>query len=74
VLGDNRNFSKDSRFWGFVTRQQIVARPLVIYFSLSQPSTTDLKQAADDRLGHDRQLLVKFQGYARWKRIFHVVH
>ncbi len=35
VLGDNRNHSKDSRFWGFVPRDQIVARPLVIYFSLS---------------------------------------
>ncbi len=41
VLGDNRNHSKDSRFWGFVPRQQIVARPLVIYFSLTRPSTTD---------------------------------
>ncbi len=34
MLGDNRNHSKDSRFWGFVPRQAIIARPLVIYFSL----------------------------------------
>ena len=78
VLGDNRNHSKDSRFWGFVSRQQIVARPMVIYFSLSRPSTTDVQpaglQAADDRLGHDRQLTARLTGFARWKRIFHVVH
>ncbi len=78
VLGDNRNHSKDSRFWGFVPRQAIVARPLVIYFSLSRPSTTDVQQAAlqasDDRLGHDRQLSERLTGFARWKRIFHVVH
>jgi len=78
VLGDNRNHSKDSRFWGFVPRAQIVARPLVIYFSLSRPSTTDTQQAAlqaeDDKLGHDRQFSARFTGFARWKRIFRVVH
>jgi signal peptidase I len=78
VLGDNRNHSKDSRFWGFVQRSQVVARPLVIYFSLVRPSTTDVQQdalqASDDRLGHDRQLSAKLTGFARWKRIFHVVH
>jgi signal peptidase I len=77
VLGDNRNHSTDSRYWGFVSRQQIVARPLVIYFSLYRPSTTDVEQiglqAADDRLGHDRQLSTRLAGFARWKRIFHVV-
>ena len=78
VLGDNRNHSKDSRFWGFVPRDQIVARPVVIYFSLTRPSTTDVEQAAlqatDDRLGHDRQLSARLTNFARWERIFHVVH
>ena len=78
VLGDNRNHSTDSRYWGFVSRQQIVARPLVIYFSLYRPSTTDVEQvtlqATDDRLGHDRQFSARLTGFARWKRIFRVVH
>jgi signal peptidase I len=74
VLGDNRNHSKDSRFWGFVLRPEIVARPLVIYFSLDRPSTTDVQQAHDDRLGHDRELADRLKGFARWKRIFRVVH
>jgi signal peptidase I len=74
MLGDNRNHSKDSRFWGLVGRQAIVARPLVIYFSVSRPSSTDVQQAADDRLGHDRELSARLAGFARWKRIFHVVH
>lgn len=74
MLGDNRNHSKDSRFWGFVPRQAIVARPLVIYFSLRRPSTTDVQQVTDDRLGHDRELSARLASFARWRRIFHVVH
>ena len=82
VLGDNRNHSLDSRFWGFVPRAAIVARPLVIYFSLTRPSSTDIEeteraaaqQAADDRLGHEREIAARVAAFARWRRIFHVVH
>jgi len=79
MMGDNRNNSRDSRYWGFVPRKQIVARPLVIYFSLRRPSRTDLQQASDDRLLEERaslggDLAARWKGFARWKRIFHVVH
>ena len=73
MLGDNRNHSYDSRSWGLVPRDAIVARPLVIYFSLRRPSTTDVQQASNDRLGHDGELADKLAGFARWKRIFRVV-
>ena len=34
VLGDNRNDSEDSRYWGFVPRSAIVGRPLLVYFTI----------------------------------------
>jgi len=78
VLGDNRNHSLDSRYWGFVPRRAIVARPLVIYFSLLRHSSTDAQldapQASDDRLGHERELAERLTGFVRWGRIFRVVH
>ncbi len=94
VLGDNRNHSKDSRYWGFVPRQAIIARPLVIYFSLTRPSSTDVdqpdqfaaqqpanahqpadaRQPANDRLGHERDFTERLAAFARWRRIFRVVH
>ena len=73
VLGDNRNHSEDSRFWGLVPRDAIVARPMLIYFSVRRPSSTDVEQPPDDKLGHDRELTAKLTGFARWERIFRVV-
>lgn len=40
VLGDNRNDSEDSRYWGFVPQSAIVGRPLLVYFTL--PLAEDL--------------------------------
>jgi signal peptidase I len=50
VLGDNRNDSEDSRFWGFVPRSAIVGRPLLVYFSLHRPEEQDGPISMRERL------------------------
>lgn len=46
VLGDNRNDSEDSRYWGFVPQSALVGRPLLVYFTLPPREETE-----DDRPG-----------------------
>ena len=74
VLGDNRNHSRDSRYWGFVPRANVVGLPFVIYFSLHEPSATDANTLPDDRLGHEKSPLDTVMDFARWSRMFRVIH
>lgn len=73
VLGDNRNYSRDSRYWGFVQPDRVEGRPFLIYFSLREPSTTDMESLPDDRLGHESRPLQDVLGFARWSRMFRLV-
>ena len=48
MLGDNRNYSEDSRYWGFVPRTAIVGRPLLVYFTI--PSAEDVHGSVLERM------------------------
>jgi signal peptidase I len=76
VLGDNRNDSEDSRYWGFVPRAAIVGKPILVYFSLNGDGTAAGQTTAAAMAGHAAQ----HQGpvdsvldFARWDRALHVV-
>ncbi len=84
VLGDNRNHSRDSRYWGFVPRSAIVGRPFIIYFSLRRPSATDLPALPqvtaltphNDKLEHEGvadTIVDRIDDFARWTRILRIV-
>lgn len=74
VLGDNRNNSEDSRYWGFVPRENIVGRPLMIYFSLRQPDPGYYPppRAAGITLTSP-QSESSLLSFARWDRVFRVI-
>ena len=74
VLGDNRNDSLDSRYWGFVPQSNIVGEPFLVYFSLRAPSASELTGLPDDRLTHEHSLWTQALRVARWDRIFHIIH
>lgn len=71
VMGDNRDRSLDSRYWGFVPRDNIVGRPLVIYLSVRQRAD---ESAGNDKLFNSGHLLTHVWQFARWDRMFHRVH
>ena len=72
VMGDNRDRSLDSRYWGFVPRENIVGRPLVVYLSLREAGEPagNRNDFAQVRSNH---VLAHMWQFARWDRMFHLV-
>jgi signal peptidase I len=66
ALGDNRDNSADSRYWGFVPRENVVGKPLLVYWSYDAP-TSDLQEWTPGRVVDVAQ---HFLTRTRWKRSF----
>jgi signal peptidase I len=73
AMGDNRTRSLDGRFWGFIPRQNIVGRPLFVYWSFLTPADQIDKTALTDRISFMGHILIHFFSETRWGRTFHIV-
>lgn len=69
VMGDNRDESLDSRYWGFVPRENIIGRPFLIYWSVQRSETA----ISDGKLERLLYTLVHLPEDARWDRTFRLV-
>ena len=71
AMGDNRDSSLDSRYWGFVPRENIIGKPLIIYWSYD--TTTDRLASPTIGLDHLLDLAQNFFTKTRWKRTFMLI-
>jgi signal peptidase I len=71
ALGDNRDSSMDSRYWGFVPRENIIGKPLLVYWSYDAPTERLVGSGID--LDHLLDLGRNFINKTRWKRTFMLI-
>ena len=68
AMGDNRDLSLDSRYWGFVPRENIVGKPVLIYWSYD--ATTQALVGPTISIDHFTDLVEHFFTKTRWRRTF----
>lgn len=73
AMGDNRDVSYDSRFWGFIPKANVIGRPMFIYWSFVTPPNQYQLRGAGDRLGFLAHTVLHFFDETRWRRSFRIV-
>jgi signal peptidase I len=73
VMGDNRDHSWDSRYWGFVDRDSVMGRPLLIYWSVDATTADYTDRSFLGRVLGLAHTLVRLPVKTRWNRMFKAV-
>jgi len=73
VMGDNRDDSEDSRYWGFVPRGNIIGKPLLIYWSV-QDWDRSSSGSIENRLYHLAYAVTHVFQITRWNRTLRLIH
>jgi signal peptidase I len=72
-MGDNRDVSYDSRYFGFIPRENVIGRPLFIYWSFETPGDQYQKTEMSDRLKFIGSVVLHFFSRTRWNRTLKMV-
>jgi signal peptidase I len=73
MMGDHRHNSLDSRYWGFVPRENIVGRPLFNYWSFETPEDQYEQAGLPNNLAWMGHVALHFFTETRWKRTLNPV-
>jgi signal peptidase I len=71
AMGDNRDQSLDSRYWGFVPRENIIGKPLIIYWSYD--ATTEELSNPSVSISHLFDIATHFLTKTRWNRSLRLI-
>jgi signal peptidase I len=74
VMGDNRDNSQDSRYWGFLPRDYVKGKALVIYWSYEAEREDYVEDGAGATLKGLVSVFAHFFTRTRWDRMFHQIH
>jgi len=72
MMGDNRHNSLDSRYWGFVPRENIIGRPLFNYWSFKTPESQYEQTGMGNTIAWLGHVALHFFSDTRWSRTFHL--
>jgi signal peptidase I len=73
AMGDNRDVSYDSRYWGFIPRKNVIGHPMFIYWSFVTPADQYEMDSWGDRFQFITHIVIHFFDETRWKRTFRIV-
>ena len=73
AMGDNRDVSYDSRYWGFIPKENVIGRPMFIYWSFDTPPNQYLEKEVGQRVGFLAHVIIHFFDETRWRRTFRFV-
>jgi signal peptidase I len=73
AMGDNRHNSLDGRYWGFVPDENIMGRPMFVYWSFKTPEDQEEKTGMGDRVAFMFHVLIHIFDGTRWSRTLHVI-
>ena len=73
AMGDNRDISYDSRYWGFIPRENIIGRPLFIYWSFNTPEDQYQRKQLSERAAFIAHVIIHFFDETRWRRTLNMV-